>query len=309
MNHLDELKGQPIALRMLQVYSKEPLPPLLILHGPEGTGKYSAALALMKIRFCEIGTGCGVCASCRRFDHGNHADAVIFPEDKVLIGSEEKPEEFTVRWLQQTRIPYSPFDGKERIVMFPAAHLIQHEAVTALLKTLEEPPSHTRFIFLAHNKEELMQTILSRGVLVPFQHLPSEEVARLTKGAFSGYEDLLGGSLKAVPFLLTELKSELEKRIDEALDNPVRMLQFEKWILSGEKTGFEKLQGDDPMSFPEIVDIAGMMILKRSENHPARLEIAQEVFRFKEVQNREMPGMFPYAWSAFTARLTEVLFS
>ena len=183
MHNLRELKGQPIASRMMNAHLEGHPPPLMVLYGSDGTGKWSAAEAFIQQSMCEVGTGCGACPACRKILRGEHPDFIRFPEDRTYIGETSEPAEFTVRWLLNTRLCYTPFDGDIRFVLFPRADLIQHEAETALLKTLEEPPEHTRFIFLVRSLDDLKQTIVSRGVAIPFRLLPEAVVRELGRRA------------------------------------------------------------------------------------------------------------------------------
>ena len=171
MWNLEGIKGQPVAVTLLSNYLEREIPPLLILHGPDGVGKWSAAEAFIRHRFCQTRQGCGNCTPCRKLQNGSHPDLIAFSEEKIQIGDHENPEEFTVRWLLRTRIRYAPNESDLRFILIPRADLILHEAETALLKTLEEPPEHTKFIFLTPDLSLLKETIVSRGLCIPFQRL------------------------------------------------------------------------------------------------------------------------------------------
>ena len=199
-----QLKGQSIARSMLDHYLSKPAPPLLILHGPAGVGKFSAAEWFIQCSLCDIGNGCGQCPSCRLFARQEHPDYILFPEERVLIGDEKQPAPFTVRWLIRTRLMYPPFKGQRRFILMPRADLIQNEAETALLKTLEEPPDHSRFILMVEDLELLKETIISRGVCIPFQLIPASTMADITGQSDPYILDLMGGSLELSNLILDE---------------------------------------------------------------------------------------------------------
>lgn len=323
MKYLSELRGQPIALKILQSYLQGSVPPLLIFHGPDGVGKWSAAEAFVKQRLCRVGTACGSCDSCRKFEKNDHPDYICFPAERIAIGEPENPAEFTVRWLLQTRVRYSPFDGPIRFVLFPVADLIQNEAETALLKTLEEPPEHTRFIFLVRSLDDLKPTIVSRGVAIPFQLLPRQDLQLLlgvdgklheavSAGMADGsggdgargrseWLDLLGGSTHYYPLLQSPFYEELHSRIHEAIQHPLQLLALEKWILSGERKAFSDLVPSDvdPFPFEELMDFFSLALLRITRDHPGAKAVSKAIFEFKEELHREQPGMFPYYASRF----------
>ena len=308
MRNLNELKGQPVAHRMLESYLNRPLPPLLILHGPGGTGKWSAAEALVYQRFCEVGTGCGKCAACRKLAKEEHPDYICFPEGKVFIGDEDDPEPFSVRWLIRKRLRYTPYEAPLRIVVIPAAEQIQNEAETALLKTLEEPPEHTRFIFLTARLENLKSTILSRGVAIEFQSLSREMIHEITRGGLGELEELAGGSLDSIPFFLTPLYREMNEKILDSLDHPLKLLELEKWLHSGEKNAFASLQGEGELDYSGVLDFFGRLFLFRVTDHPQRRAISEAVFELKQGLNQDMAGLPPYLLSRFFHRLDRILY-
>jgi DNA polymerase-3 subunit gamma/tau len=308
MQTLGDLKGQPLASRILTYYLKHPIPPLMIFSGPDGTGRWSAARAFIKQRLCKVGTGCGTCIPCRKLDREEYYDLIEFPPDKkVLIGDQEKPEDHTIRWLLQNWVKYTPYEGPIRFVLFPQGDLIQHEAETALLKTLEEPPEHTRFIILIRKPEELKETILSRGVLVPFQHLPASVMESLTGNDDRDFLDVLGGSVHLAPFFATELFRRMHPAIKDSFSHPLNMLDLEKWIFSGEKNSFSDLTEGQDFSYQEILDIFSLLFLQASQEHKQRRKLQNAIFEFKRDLHMEQQGMNPYLISRLFHKITLIL--
>ncbi len=307
MNHLSQLRGQKIASTMLQYYLTAPLPPLLILHGPDGVGKWSAAEALIRQKMCEVGTGCGTCSACRMLARNDHPDYIRFSEERIAIGEPEDPAPFTVRWLLQTRLCYSPFEASLRFVLIPDASLIQHEAETALLKTLEEPPEHTRFIFLVRSLQELKPTIISRGVTIPFSHLPAAEMQTILGGVSPELLELTGGSLHLYPLLQGELTRALQDKIEEALKHPLSLLELERWILREEKRGFSG-HTEEEINSHTALDLFSLLLLQGTRSHDSSLAAAEAIFEFKGDLHRDYPGMTPYFLGRLFHRLMQALF-
>lgn len=308
MHNLNELRGQSIAKRILESYLRTHPPPLLILCGPEGTGRWSAAEAFIQQHLCEVGTGCGHCADCQKILRGEHPDFIQFPEDRISIGEPANPEVFTVRWLLQTRVRFTPFLARMRFVLFPRADLIQHEAETALLKTLEEPPDHTRFIFLVRDLSELKETISSRGVIVPFQRLSGSVIRELVGSSGMRDLDLLGGSLHMLPFMQTDLFHKLKELIAAGLKHPKSLAELEQWIMNGERKKFSEAGPDDEYDYGEVVETMGLLMLNQTADHVRRREIARAVFALKSELHRDMVGSNAAAMGRFFFELAAALF-
>ncbi len=169
--------------RMLTLLSRaiarDALPPALLLAGPAGVGKKRVALAVAETLNClqpRVGhhlerDACGTCVSCTRIARRVHPDVlVIEPDDKGTINVA------TVRDAID-RAAYRPFEGRRRIVMIDEADAMNHQAQSALLKTLEEPPSLSAFILVSSMADELLPTIRSRCPRLRFPGLTAQEVA------------------------------------------------------------------------------------------------------------------------------------
>lgn len=289
------------------------MPSLLIFHGPEGVGKWSAAEAFIQQKMCEVGAGCGVCSACRKLERNDHPDFIRFPEERVLIGDMENPEPFTVRWLLKTRVNYTPFEGKIRFVLIPRADLIQHEAETALLKTLEEPPDHTRFIFIVRDLSELKETIVSRGVGIPFMRLSEHVMQDLVGEMDAGMRHLLGGSLHLYPLLHTPLYEELRNRIDNAVEHPINLLRLESWLKEQESGRFAGLVNDLAPGYEDALDFFGLLLIHKIWNTDefSRKQIQQiipYIYDFKERLHREQSGMNGYILSRLFHKLETTMF-
>jgi DNA polymerase III subunit delta' len=150
------------------------LPPSLIFAGPDGVGKRLAAIALAQILNCQSpleNDACGTCASCTRIARGVHADVLIVePGDTGAIKLDQVREAID-------RTGYRPFEGRTRVIIIDRADAMLIEAQNALLKTLEEPPSTSRFVLVTSRPDVLLPTVRSRCQRLRFGRLSVQEVA------------------------------------------------------------------------------------------------------------------------------------
>ncbi len=150
--------------------------------------------------------------------YGNeHPDYYYFPPAPIKIGDPVNPEPGTIRHLLGKFLPYSGYKSKTRIVYFDDAGGIKNEAESALLKSMEEPPSYVRFFLSVSSTDELKDTILSRSVAVPMRKnqegelLPEDLWERFW--AMSGYA--------SDPLFLNARKKEWPRIIREEYDKMV----------------------------------------------------------------------------------------
>lgn len=293
--HSSGLKYQRVASRILDYYRQHPVPPLLIFTGPHGTGKLDAALQFIQEQLCEAGTACGSCSDCRLFQQIGgeaHPDFIQFPAEKTPIGDAKKPEPFTVRWLLSTRLPFAPYHAKRRFVLFPAADLINHEAETALLKTLEEPPDHTRFIFIADSVESLKETILSRGVHVPFHHVPLRALEAQTGIRDVHDLEMLGGSFELLDMIQSEAYRSLKAAVDDALSHQLGLLELEAYVREEAKRNGEMKELE--YTYEDFLHAFALLLLQRTRRLPVAGDITQAVHQFLSGMRMEQGGMLPF---------------
>jgi DNA polymerase-3 subunit delta' len=153
------------------------LPPSLIFAGPAGIGKRLTATATAQLVNCTSRVGqspdidaCGECAACTRIARGVHSDVLIVePGDNGSIKIEQ------VREIVD-RAAYRPFEGRCRVVIFDAAAALVPAAQTALLKTLEEPPSASIFILVTAQPDLLLPTVRSRCPCLRFGPLATDDI-------------------------------------------------------------------------------------------------------------------------------------
>ena len=138
-----------------------------IFAGPRGVGKTTTARILAKALNCEKGptpVPCNECASCKAITEGNSMD-VLEIDGASNRGIDE------IRNLREN-IRFTPSMGKYRIYIIDEVHMLTKDAFNALLKTLEEPPSHALFIFATTEIHKVPATILSRCQRFDFHRIP-----------------------------------------------------------------------------------------------------------------------------------------
>jgi DNA polymerase-3 subunit gamma/tau len=170
----DDLVGQTHVTRTLKnAVEQNRLAHAYLFVGPRGIGKTSTARILAKALNCVNGptvTPCGVCDSCREIAQGNSLD-VLEIDGASNNGVEQ------VRELRDN-VRYAPSKGKFKIYIIDEVHMLTSAAFNALLKTLEEPPPHVKFIFATTEPQKVLPTILSRCQRFDLHRIPANLIAQ-----------------------------------------------------------------------------------------------------------------------------------
>ncbi|MEK7285292.1 MAG: hypothetical protein AAB114_05455 [Chloroflexota bacterium] len=150
------------------------------LFGPRSIGKRTAALRLAQTLNCATASvpgGCGACVTCRKIDRGLHPDVrmVARASDRKDIAIEQIREMLGDLSLR-------PLEGRTRVVILDDAAEMNQFGQDALLKTLEEPPSHAVLLLLTTTPSALHETIRSRLQPLPFRLVPTAEIAEALAG-------------------------------------------------------------------------------------------------------------------------------
>ena len=145
--------------------------PAYLFAGPRGTGKTSMAKIFARAINCEQGptdTPCGQCESCQQMLQGQALDVI-----EIDAASNRGIDE--VRALRE-QVNFLPVVGHKKVFIIDEAHMLTNEAWNALLKTIEEPPSHVMFIFATTESEKLPVTILSRCQRYTFRRITAKDI-------------------------------------------------------------------------------------------------------------------------------------
>ena len=170
----DDLVGQAHVTRTLRnAVEQNRLAHAYLFVGPRGIGKTSTARILAKALNCVRGptvSPCGVCDSCKEIAGGNSLD-VLEIDGASNNGVEQ------VRELRDN-VRYAPSKGKFKIYIIDEVHMLTSAAFNALLKTLEEPPAHVKFIFATTEPQKVLPTILSRCQRFDLHRIPANLIAQ-----------------------------------------------------------------------------------------------------------------------------------
>jgi DNA polymerase-3 subunit gamma/tau len=170
----DDLVGQTHVSRTLKnAVAQNRLAHAYLFVGPRGVGKTSTARILAKSLNCIKGptvTPCGVCDNCREIAGGNSLDVI-----EIDGASNNSVED--VRQLREN-VRYLPAKGRYKIYLIDEVHMLSSAAFNALLKTLEEPPEHVKFIFATTEPQKVLATILSRCQRFDLHRIPANLIAQ-----------------------------------------------------------------------------------------------------------------------------------
>ncbi len=170
----DEVVGQDHITRTLQnAVAANRLAQAYLFVGPRGIGKTSTARILAKALNCVDGpttTPCGVCDACKEITDGRSLDVI------EIDGASNNGVE-NIRDLRDNAA-YAPARGPFKIYLIDEVHMLSTGAFNALLKTLEEPPPHVKFIFATTEAQKLPATITSRCQRFDLRRIPTALIAK-----------------------------------------------------------------------------------------------------------------------------------
>src|ERR1700685_1839067 len=169
-----EMTGQEHVLRALaNALASGRVHHAFLFAGTRGVGKTTVARILAKCLNCECGvsaTPCGECASCREIDSGRSVDLI-----EVDAASRTKVDD--TRELLDN-VQDAPPRSRYKIYLIDEVHMLSGHSFNALLKTLEEPPPHVKFLLATTEPQRLPITILSRCLQFNLKRLPIEQISQ-----------------------------------------------------------------------------------------------------------------------------------
>ena len=172
----DEVVGQDhVAQTLKRAIDSARVAHAFLFCGTRGTGKTSMARILAKALNCQKSKGptaepCGKCESCLAVARGDDMDVI-----EIDAASNTKVEDTRDVILDHTA--YRPARGRFKIFIIDEVHMLSKSSFNALLKTLEEPPEHVKFILATTEPEKVLPTILSRCQRYDFRNISTREIA------------------------------------------------------------------------------------------------------------------------------------
>lgn len=228
--NFDDIVGQKHIIKTLKnAISQNRIAHAYLFCGPRGTGKTSIARIFAKALNCENGptvSPCTTCANCTKIRDGHSVDVT-----EIDAASNRGIDE--IRELRE-KVRYAPVEGKYKVYIIDEVHMLTSEAFNALLKTLEEPPSHVIFVLATTEPAKIPVTIESRCQRLDFSRISLEEIKQHLKkiSAAEGIKiddaglDLVArsgeGSMRDCVSLLDQLSSYAGNNV--TIDNVVELL-------------------------------------------------------------------------------------
>src|SRR5213592_3837809 len=174
----ESLVGQEHVVRALRhALDEKRLHHAYLFAGTRGVGKTTLARILAKSLNCETGISsrpCGKCSACVEIDAGRFIDLI-----EVDAATNTKVDE--MRQLLENSV-YAPTRGRFKVYVIDEVHMLSTSAFNAMLKTLEEPPEHIKFILATTDPQKIPVTVLSRCLQFNLKQMPSRAIqAQLAK--------------------------------------------------------------------------------------------------------------------------------
>ena len=172
-----EMVGQEHVLQaLINALDHNRLHHAYLFTGTRGVGKTTIARILAKCLNCETGVSsepCGTCSACREIAEGRFVDLI-----EVDAASRTKVED--TRELLEN-VQYAPTRGRYKVYLIDEVHMLSNSSFNALLKTLEEPPPHVKFLLATTDPHKLPMTILSRCLQFNLKNMTPERIVNHLK--------------------------------------------------------------------------------------------------------------------------------
>ncbi|MDR0553104.1 MAG: DNA polymerase III subunit gamma/tau [Holosporales bacterium] len=174
---LEDLIGQSVLYETIKKgIDSNRIPHAFIFHGIRGIGKTTVARIIARCLNCKQGitsSPCGTCGSCLAMDNDNHLDV-------MEIDAASRTGVDDIREIIDSS-QYMPVIGRFKIFIIDEVHMLSKSAFNALLKTLEEPPAHVKFIFATTEVQKVPDTVLSRCLEFNLKPVSTEVIANHVK--------------------------------------------------------------------------------------------------------------------------------
>lgn len=261
------------------------LPHAIIVEGYEGTGRHTLADYLVKGALCEEAEKpCGNCHNCNLIKGNNHPDvSVINPADNKKFITVDQVREI----IEQAVI--KPNTAKGKVFIIDPADNMNAQAQNALLKILEEPPENTYFILIAENKSALLETVVSRAVVLSLSQVEitvaTEYIAKTTKYSNDDIAFALKESGFNIGKALKLLSGKKNSKVNICAKEFLRFMeQNDAWGMMSTTAAFEKnrLLADEFLKELKL-QIVGELKLKNDGNKAKKLfRLYSEIAAFEK---------------------------
>ena len=176
-----DMVGQEHVLKaLINTLEHQRLHHAYLFAGTRGVGKTTIGRILAKCLNCETGVSsqpCGQCGACVAINQGNFVDLI-----EVDAASKTKVED--TRDLLNN-VQYAPANGRYKVYLIDEVHMLSNSSFNALLKTLEEPPPHVKFLLATTDPQKLPATVLSRCLQFNLKHISPEQIVNYLKTALT----------------------------------------------------------------------------------------------------------------------------
>ena len=246
----------------------------VLIEGEKGTGRKELSLWLAKAILCKSEKSpCEGCSVCRKIENRNHPDVEIFGES----GGARSFHIDEVRAIKES-LWLAPNESEQKVYILLNVENMTAEAQNALLKSLEEPPAHARFILTCDNRRSLLDTIISRSTVYTLEPPTREECSTALMENFPEFSQrdaeifsiAYGGNFGAANSAAKEGKGEI---VFLASRTPELLKKGESYVLSAELFEKCKTRADLLEFFERLLNITGRCGIDRAagKNTPVRV--------------------------------------
>lgn len=316
-----ELVGQEHVVRALtHALEEQRLHHAYLFTGTRGVGKTTIARILAKALNCERGISanpCGECSSCQEIDQGRFVDLL-----EVDAATNTRVEE--MRTLLENAV-YAPTRGRFKVYVIDEVHMLSTAAFNAMLKTLEEPPEHVKFILATTDPQKIPVTVLSRCLqfnlkqmtvadtifqikrILEKENIPFEEkalplIARAGQGSMRDSLSLLD---QAIAFGAGEIKTEQVAQMLGAIDRDFLFYILEALINQNAQQLLEIAQNltERAVAFSSVLQEFGLLLtrLQMLQFAPKSFEDDPEIEKLKAFANQ-----FPGEWIQLAYQIVNI---